>query len=186
MQRFAAATGPTDPWTNRAGNARFSHAAQRYSPCRKRWLSPSPTLQQRRWQKGPLTLRTSGPNGPARVETENQRGVVQTRPESSAGIDTECCGDPHLRGRACTKPMASGSTLDWSTVGLGPTKTIELRGGPRDGQRVAVPEGTTELQTPASGSAGLGIYRPSQERAPDGIEVWDAVEQWNDKGIGVR
>ena len=73
-----------------------------------------------------------------------------------------------------------GATLDCSTVGLGPTKTIELRGGPCDGQRVAVPTDTTKRQTPGPSAVGTGIYGPTRDHASDGVEIWDALEQWND------
>jgi hypothetical protein len=66
------------------------------------------------------------------------------------------------------------------TVGLGPMKTIELRGGPCDGQRVAVPADTTKLQTPGPSAVGIGIYAPSRDRASDGVEIWDALELWNE------
>lgn len=62
---------------------------------------------------------------------------------------------------------------------------VRLRGGRADGQRLSVPDGTTELSVPALDSKGFDnseIYRPSGQFM-DGIEVWDRAEDpWTETG----
>ena len=60
-------------------------------------------------------------------------------------------------------------------------KTIELRGGAADGQRMSVPEGSTELSLPVAG--GTAVYAPSGDRNADGLEIWHPIETWNDTGL---
>ncbi len=55
-------------------------------------------------------------------------------------------------------------------------KAIELRGGPADGRRVAVPVDTTEATVPIPEVEGFAIYGPSADRTTDGLEVWDLLE----------
>jgi hypothetical protein len=67
-------------------------------------------------------------------------------------------------------------------------KTVELRGGPADGRRIAIPLGFTELTLQVDSAdkfSAWAVYRPTADRSADGIEIWDEyVEtQWGDSGL---
>jgi hypothetical protein len=62
-----------------------------------------------------------------------------------------------------------------------PTKTIELRGGPASGTRLAVPMESTGASVPTP--EGLGVYRQSADRTDDGAEIWDEIESWTASGM---
>jgi hypothetical protein len=67
-------------------------------------------------------------------------------------------------------------------------KTVELRGGPADGRRIAIPLGFTELTLQVDSAdkfSAWAVYRPTGDHADDGIEIWDEyVEtQWGDSGL---
>jgi hypothetical protein len=61
---------------------------------------------------------------------------------------------------------------------LGPTKTIELRGGVADGRRMDVPADSTGLQLPSHPDEGLSIYQRTNERTEDGVEIWLPLAAW--------
>ena len=55
-------------------------------------------------------------------------------------------------------------------------RTIELRGGPADGTRVAIAYGLDEATVPVNSTDKFGawvVYRPTSERCADGTEIWD-------------
>jgi hypothetical protein len=67
-------------------------------------------------------------------------------------------------------------------------KTVELRGGPADGRRIAIPLGFTELTLQVDSAdkfSAWAVYRPTPDRSADGTEIWDEyVEtQWGDSGL---
>jgi hypothetical protein len=67
-------------------------------------------------------------------------------------------------------------------------KTIELRGGHANGQRVRIPLGFKELTLQLNSAdkfSGWVVYRPTRERSADGTEIWDeqAEPTWGDSGL---
>ena len=52
-------------------------------------------------------------------------------------------------------------------------KTVQLRGGPRDGRRMVVPAFSAELKFASRSGDGDVCYRPRHVRAGDAPEVWD-------------
>lgn len=64
-------------------------------------------------------------------------------------------------------------------------KTIELRGGPADGRRMSVPSDTTEATIPIPEFEGFAVYAPSDDRAPDGSELWDLILDSGFSGTGL-
>jgi len=67
-------------------------------------------------------------------------------------------------------------------------KTVELRGGPANGRRIAIPLGFTELTLQVDSAdkfSAWAVYRPTPDRSADGVEIWDEyVEtQWGDSGL---
>ena len=67
-------------------------------------------------------------------------------------------------------------------------KTIELRGGHANGQRVRIPLGFKELTLQVNSAdkfSGWVVYRPTRERCADGTEIWDeqAEPTWGDSGL---
>ena len=62
---------------------------------------------------------------------------------------------------------------------MGTQKMIELRGGPSDGERIAVPLDIAEVSVPSHGFESMAIYHATAERTNDGIELWDVLESWN-------
>jgi hypothetical protein len=71
---------------------------------------------------------------------------------------------------------------------VGDEKTIELRGGPLNGNRVMVSESHTQVSLPVNGADKFGawaVYRPTSERSVNGMEIWaEYVEsQWGDTGL---
>ena len=47
--------------------------------------------------------------------------------------------------------------------------------------RMAVPLESMEASVPTL--EGMGVYRPSADRADDGVEIWDAFESWSSSGL---
>ena len=87
--------------------------------------------------------------------------------------------------------------LDWQPLGkeweahvaaTTDKKTIELRGGHASGRRVSIPLGFTELTIQVDAADKFSawiVYRPTRERAADGIEIWDEYVEtnWGDSGL---
>ena len=68
-------------------------------------------------------------------------------------------------------------------------KTVELLGGPLDGQRAAVPADATQASFPVDRNDRFSawvVYRPTSDRSSDGSEIWaEYVEsQWGDTDLG--
>lgn len=67
-------------------------------------------------------------------------------------------------------------------------KTIELRGGHANGQRVRIPLGFKELTLQVNSAdtfSAWAVYRPTRERCADGTEIWDEQTEptWGDSGL---
>ena len=67
-------------------------------------------------------------------------------------------------------------------------KTIELRGGPLDGQRAKIPARNTRVSLPVNTADKYGAwasYLPTKERSPEGFEVWDEYveSEFGDTGL---
>jgi hypothetical protein len=52
-------------------------------------------------------------------------------------------------------------------------KTVQLRGGPRDGKRMVVPAFSAELKLRSREGDGEVCYRRRQARLGDAPEIWD-------------